>query len=125
LGFKLLLQKKKIFLKKFCERLSRSSVEALGCKLLHQKQNLSENCLLQRIVVVTRTWCRSGTISFAASDLQGNRSGETGRADATDIGFDVAIRRHGVLKRKRDVESRRRIESYVAEADERRNRQLL
>jgi hypothetical protein len=57
--------------------------------------------------------------------LQGNRSGETGRADATDIGFDVAIRRHGVLKRKRDVESHGRIESHVAEADERRNRQLL
>jgi hypothetical protein len=51
LGFKLLLQKKKIFLKTFCERLSRSSVEALGCKLLHQKQNLSENCFLQKAIV--------------------------------------------------------------------------
>ncbi len=66
------------------------------------------------------TWSRSWTDINAGTGWV-----EIIGADEAQVGCDVAVRRHSLLKQKGDVEVGRWVESYVTEASGRLRRHLL
>jgi hypothetical protein len=66
------------------------------------------------------TWSRSWTDIIAGTGWV-----EIIGAGEAQVGCDVAVRRHSLLKQKGDVEVGRWVESYVTEASGRLRRQLL
>jgi len=68
---------------------------------------------------------RGGAIVTANASDSRIRSVEKCRAEGTNVGCDIAVRRHSLLEYKGDVEIRRRVESHVTEAGGRRGFQSL